>query len=88
MFPFVVSHASEEYATAMKTIMQEVQKHKDSLIPGKPQLNMCDEAVMVSFNKFLVYLITVYVALIRLVLQNNFQKFILPMVPYEIGLSK
>lgn len=35
----------------MKIIMNEVQKHKNSLIVGEPQLNECDDAVMVSSEK-------------------------------------
>lgn len=43
---YKISHLSKEYKTAMETIMLEVQKHRNSLVVGKPQLNMCDDAVM------------------------------------------
>lgn len=48
---FIFSPSSKEYKIAMKIIMNEVQKHKNSLIVGEPQLNVCDDAVMVSSKK-------------------------------------
>lgn len=32
----------------MERISGLVQQHKDTLVPGQPQLNVCDQAVMVS----------------------------------------
>lgn len=32
----------------MEHISGLVQQHKDTLVPGQPQLNVCDQAVMVS----------------------------------------
>ena len=40
--------SSEEYKEAMEVISKLVSQHKSSLVPGEPQLNMCDKAVMVS----------------------------------------
>jgi len=32
----------------MRRISAVVQQHKDTMVPGVPQLNVCDKAVMVS----------------------------------------
>ncbi|XP_068115587.1 N-acetylgalactosamine-6-sulfatase-like [Hyperolius riggenbachi] len=37
---------SKEYTEVMPRISSAVRGHKDSLIPGEPQLNVCDRAVM------------------------------------------
>lgn len=41
-----MSFASEEYQQAVEHISGLVQQHKATLVPGQPQLNMCDQAVM------------------------------------------
>ncbi|XP_072451871.1 N-acetylgalactosamine-6-sulfatase [Chiloscyllium punctatum] len=43
-YPIRFSH--QEYETAMRKITNIVQHHKSSLVPGEPQLNVCDQAVM------------------------------------------
>nr|XP_033797236.1 N-acetylgalactosamine-6-sulfatase isoform X3 [Geotrypetes seraphini] len=43
---YPLSVTSAEYQDAMKIISATVEKHKETLIPGEPQLNMCDLAVM------------------------------------------
>lgn len=45
---FPCSFASDEYQRAVEHISGLVQQHKASLVPGQPQLNVCDQAVMVS----------------------------------------
>lgn len=52
-FACVCSVLSKEYQDALSWISTVVQKHKESLVPGMPQLNMCDMAVMVSFTDIL-----------------------------------
>ena len=42
------SFASDEYQRAMERISIVVQQHKAAMVPGEPQLNVCDKAVMVS----------------------------------------
>lgn len=42
------SFASEEYQGVMERISAVVQQHKETMVPGVPQLNVCDKAVMVS----------------------------------------
>ena len=42
------SSSTPEYKEVMVTIREQVAKHKSTLVPGEPQLNMCDPAVMVS----------------------------------------
>ncbi|XP_055949788.1 N-acetylgalactosamine-6-sulfatase-like [Argiope bruennichi] len=37
---------SLEYKNALQAIMTQVNHHRATLVPGKPQLNMCDNAVM------------------------------------------
>ena len=37
----------QEYKDVMVTIRNLVSAHKSSLVPGEPQFNFCDEAVMV-----------------------------------------
>uniref|UniRef100_A0A3B3CEY7 N-acetylgalactosamine-6-sulfatase n=1 Tax=Oryzias melastigma TaxID=30732 RepID=A0A3B3CEY7_ORYME len=43
---YPLSVLSKEYQDALSWISTVVQKHKESLVPGMPQLNMCDMAVM------------------------------------------
>ncbi|XP_005724416.1 N-acetylgalactosamine-6-sulfatase [Pundamilia nyererei] len=43
---FPLSVLSKEYQDALSRISAVVQQHKDTLVPGIPQLNMCDSAVM------------------------------------------
>ena len=43
-----LSNDKEEYKTVMTTIDKVVQDHKSKMKRGTPQLNMCDNAVMVS----------------------------------------
>lgn len=42
------SFASDEYQRATERISVVVQQHKVTMVPGEPQLNVCDKAVMVS----------------------------------------
>ena len=44
---FVVRSGSEEYRAAMIPIMNAVQKHVQTLVKGKPQLNVCDKGAQV-----------------------------------------
>lgn len=37
----------QEYKEVMEVIRKVVSEHKSNLVPGVPQLNMCDDAVMV-----------------------------------------
>ncbi|KAJ7398925.1 N-acetylgalactosamine-6-sulfatase [Pitangus sulphuratus] len=48
---FPLSFASEEYQRAMERITGIVQQHKDTLVPGEPQLNVCDKAIMSHVEK-------------------------------------
>ncbi|XP_038664359.1 N-acetylgalactosamine-6-sulfatase, partial [Scyliorhinus canicula] len=43
-YPIRVSH--QEYEIVMRKITNIVQHHKATLVPGEPQLNVCDRAVM------------------------------------------
>ncbi|XP_051057667.1 N-acetylgalactosamine-6-sulfatase isoform X5 [Phodopus roborovskii] len=43
---FPLSFASSEYQDALSRIIQVVQQHQKSLVPGQPQLNVCNQAVM------------------------------------------
>ena len=43
---------SEEYKTAMKSIQEALDDHRAKMVPGKPQLNMCDAAVQVRTTCF------------------------------------
>uniref|UniRef100_A0A3P9MC41 N-acetylgalactosamine-6-sulfatase n=1 Tax=Oryzias latipes TaxID=8090 RepID=A0A3P9MC41_ORYLA len=43
---YPLSVLSKEYQDASNWISMVVQKHKETLVPGMPQLNMCDMAVM------------------------------------------
>uniref|UniRef100_A0A5F4W5F1 N-acetylgalactosamine-6-sulfatase n=1 Tax=Callithrix jacchus TaxID=9483 RepID=A0A5F4W5F1_CALJA len=45
---FPLSFASTEYQEALSRIAQVVQQHQEALVPGQPQLNVCNWAVMVS----------------------------------------
>lgn len=40
--------SEQEYKDVMETIRKLVAEHKTSLVPGEPQFNFCDDAVMVS----------------------------------------
>ena len=48
-----------EYKEAMEVIRKLVSEHKSNLVPGVPQLNMCDNAVMVSYSNVGVHLFLV-----------------------------
>uniref|UniRef100_A0A673V3G4 Galactosamine (N-acetyl)-6-sulfatase n=1 Tax=Suricata suricatta TaxID=37032 RepID=A0A673V3G4_SURSU len=43
---FPLSFASTEYLAALGAIAPAVQQHQKTLVPGQPQLNVCDQAVM------------------------------------------
>ncbi|XP_044126079.1 N-acetylgalactosamine-6-sulfatase [Bufo gargarizans] len=43
---YPIRTSSAEYQTAMLGITPVVRQHKDSMIPGEPQLNVCDLAIM------------------------------------------
>lgn len=43
----VGSVLTKEYQDALSRISAVVKEHKETLVPGMPQLNMCDMAVMV-----------------------------------------
>ncbi|KAK1163533.1 N-acetylgalactosamine-6-sulfatase [Acipenser oxyrinchus oxyrinchus] len=43
---YPISVSSAEYQTVLKQISPVVEKHRKELVPGMPQLNMCDLAVM------------------------------------------
>ncbi|XP_006641278.3 N-acetylgalactosamine-6-sulfatase isoform X1 [Lepisosteus oculatus] len=43
---YPISVQSLEYQRVLKQITPLVEQHKNSLVPGEPQLNMCDLAVM------------------------------------------
>uniref|UniRef100_A0A8D1VDS5 N-acetylgalactosamine-6-sulfatase n=1 Tax=Sus scrofa TaxID=9823 RepID=A0A8D1VDS5_PIG len=43
---FPLSFASTEYLDALCKITPVVQQHQESLVPGQPQLNVCNPAVM------------------------------------------
>lgn len=40
---------TQEYQDVLRWISPVVEQHKKTLVPGVPQLNMCDVAVMVRF---------------------------------------
>lgn len=44
----VSSFASIEYLDVLHRITPVVQQHQEALVPGQPQLNVCNQAVMVS----------------------------------------
>lgn len=46
----VCSVLSKEYHDVLSRISPVVEQHKKTLVPGAPQLNMCDVAVMVRFT--------------------------------------
>ena len=46
---------SVEYKSVMPNIQRIVAAHKASLVPGAPQLNWCDRAVMVSSAQSTLY---------------------------------
>ncbi|XP_062327094.1 N-acetylgalactosamine-6-sulfatase [Osmerus eperlanus] len=43
---YPISVVTKEYRDALSRISQVVELHKNTLVPGLPQLNMCDMAVM------------------------------------------
>uniref|UniRef100_A0A8C2TVL3 N-acetylgalactosamine-6-sulfatase n=1 Tax=Coturnix japonica TaxID=93934 RepID=A0A8C2TVL3_COTJA len=43
---YPLSFASDEYQGVMRRISAVVQQHKETMVPGVPQLNVCDKAVM------------------------------------------
>ncbi|KAF2987981.1 hypothetical protein EK904_008669 [Melospiza melodia maxima] len=43
---YPLSFPSEEYQQAVQHISGLVQQHRATLVPGQPQLNVCDQAVM------------------------------------------
>nr|XP_054748513.1 N-acetylgalactosamine-6-sulfatase-like isoform X1 [Lytechinus pictus] len=43
---YLIKDTAAEYKAVMPQIRQIVEDHKTNLIPGTPQLNMCDNAVM------------------------------------------
>ncbi|XP_054956463.1 N-acetylgalactosamine-6-sulfatase isoform X2 [Pan paniscus] len=45
---FPLSFASAEYQEALSRITSVVQQHQEALVPGQPQLNVCNWAVMAS----------------------------------------
>nr|XP_035138530.2 N-acetylgalactosamine-6-sulfatase isoform X4 [Callithrix jacchus] len=48
---FPLSFASTEYQEALSRIAQVVQQHQEALVPGQPQLNVCNWAVMASLRQ-------------------------------------
>jgi alpha-galactosidase/6-phospho-beta-glucosidase family protein len=47
---YIFSPQSAEYKEVMPWIQLKVNDHKTNLVPGEPQLNMCDRFVMVIFT--------------------------------------
>ncbi|XP_066493109.1 N-acetylgalactosamine-6-sulfatase isoform X2 [Tiliqua scincoides] len=43
---YPLSFTSAEYQTVLEGISPVVEQHKELLLPGQPQLNVCDQAVM------------------------------------------
>lgn len=43
---FPISVLTKEYQSVLRTITPVVEEHKQGLVPGMPQLNVCDAAVM------------------------------------------
>ncbi|XP_070575567.1 N-acetylgalactosamine-6-sulfatase-like [Ptychodera flava] len=43
---FKLNPKDEEYKNGLKFIMEAVSEHKRTMVPGQPQLNMCDQGVM------------------------------------------
>ncbi|KAM7146633.1 N-acetylgalactosamine-6-sulfatase isoform 2-T2 [Macrochelys suwanniensis] len=43
---YPISFSSSEYQKVMEQIFPQVQLHKETMVPGEPQLNVCDKAVM------------------------------------------
>ncbi|KAG8144218.1 hypothetical protein E2320_001318, partial [Naja naja] len=43
---YQISFASAEYQFVLERVSPIVQEHKATLVPGQPQLNVCDKAVM------------------------------------------
>ncbi|KAI4898980.1 hypothetical protein NFI96_022610, partial [Prochilodus magdalenae] len=43
---YPISVLSEEYQAALRLISSVLEQHQKTLVPGQPQLNMCDLAVM------------------------------------------
>lgn len=48
LVPLACSIASTEYLDALRQITPVVRQHQEALVPGQPQLNVCNRAVMVS----------------------------------------
>uniref|UniRef100_A0ACB8EBP1 Uncharacterized protein n=1 Tax=Sphaerodactylus townsendi TaxID=933632 RepID=A0ACB8EBP1_9SAUR len=44
----MLSFSSVEYQTILERISPVVRRHQETLLPGQPQLNVCDKAVMAS----------------------------------------
>ena len=47
---YPIGKESDEYKTVTPALLKIAQKHKDTLVKGKPQLNWCDDSVMVSYS--------------------------------------
>ncbi|XP_033012876.1 N-acetylgalactosamine-6-sulfatase [Lacerta agilis] len=43
---YPISFSSAEYQSVIERISPIVEQHKETLLPGQPQLNVCDKAVM------------------------------------------
>ncbi|XP_058011113.1 N-acetylgalactosamine-6-sulfatase isoform X2 [Ahaetulla prasina] len=43
---YPISFSSAEYQSVLERVSPIVQEHKATLVPGQPQLNVCDKAVM------------------------------------------
>ncbi|KAG0698748.1 N-acetylgalactosamine-6-sulfatase [Chionoecetes opilio] len=43
---YPVSHLSRTYKDAIQMLKKVVKEHEEKLVPGEPQLNWCDQAVM------------------------------------------
>ncbi|ELK00503.1 N-acetylgalactosamine-6-sulfatase [Pteropus alecto] len=43
---YPLSFASIEYLDVLRRITPVVQQHQEALVPGQPQLNVCNQAVM------------------------------------------
>ena len=46
----IFSPHSAEYKEVMPWLLISVNDHRTNLVPGEPQLNMCDRYVMVTFT--------------------------------------
>lgn len=43
---YIIKNSTAEYQLVMPEIIKIATTHRDNLVPGDPQLNMCDESVM------------------------------------------